>query len=270
MNQQMHSAWELGDDDLRRVNDQIRRFRAKLLTSFSSTLVSYARAVQRLPLDPPRMLGIISTGETLFPQQRRLIEESFDCPVFNRYGDMELGDIAHECEAHDGLHVNEERVFVEIVPDPSLPDGTGDIVATDLDNWSMPFLRYRTGDLARWHAHPESCSCGRSLRRFAEVQGRRYDVVVDRHGTPVNGLVLEDLGSGAEGVAAFQCIQKTPERLLYRIVPLAGFDAETIRRNILERSKRSIGPDRFEIDVELVDEIAPSKSGKLRQIVSEL
>lgn len=270
MNQQLHSAWELGDEDLRSVNDQMRRWGAKVLTSFSSTLVTYARAIERLRLQTPRFLGIISTGETLFPQQRDLIEAAFGCRVFNRYGDMELGDIAHECEAHDGMHLNEERIYTEIVPDPTLRDGTGDVVCTDLDNWSMPFLRYRTGDMARWHERPSDCACGRPLRRFAEVQGRRYDIVVDRDGTPINGLVLEDIGSGAEGVASFQCVQRAPDRLLFRVIPLPGFDRDTIHHNLLERSRRSIGPERFQLDLELVDEIAPTKSGKLRQIVVEM
>jgi phenylacetate-CoA ligase len=270
LNQQFHSAWSLSDEDLAAINGKLLRGRPRLLTTFPSTLTTYAHLVQRRGLRPPPLTAIISSGETLFPNQRALAEEVFGCRVFNRYGDMELGDIAHECEAHDGMHVNEERVYVEIEPDPELPNGTGDIIVTDLDNWSMPFLRYQTEDLGRWHADPTGCVCGRPLRRLAEVQGRRYDIVVDREGVPINGLVLEDLGSGAAGVAQFQCVQRSPERLLYRVVPLSGFTAEQIRQNILERSRLSIGPERFEIEVELVEEIAHSKSGKLRQIVSEI
>lgn len=270
VNQQYHSAWGMGDEEMRRVAEAMRRARVLLLTSFPSTLTTFALFLRRQGLEAPRLRAIISSGETLFEHQRALAEEVFGCRVFNRYGNMEVGDIAHECEVHDGLHVNAERVHVEIERDPSLPDGTGDIVVTDLDNWSMPILRYRTEDLGRWHEAPTDCPCGRPLPRLAEVQGRRYDVIVDRHGKPYNGLVFEDLGSGAEGVAQFQCVQKSVERLVYRVVPLPGHTAEQIRASILARSRLSIGPEIFQIDVEIVDEIAPSKSGKLHQIVSEL
>jgi phenylacetate-coenzyme A ligase PaaK-like adenylate-forming protein len=270
MNQLFHCVFDLTDEVLTELNAQMIRHRSRILTSFTSTLMTYADAVKRLDLPTPPFLGIISTGETLFPHQREVIEATFGCRIFDRYGNMEVGDIAHECEAHEGLHLNEERVLTEVLPDPELPGGLGDIVVTDLDNMSMPFIRYETGDLGRWHDEPTGCACGRTLRRIAEVQGRRYDIIRDRSGTAINGLVIEDIGSGAEGVAAFQCVQRSTEHLLFRIVPRPGFTEEQILENLRERSKLSIGPDRFEFSVELVDVIAPSKSGKLRQIVSEI
>ena len=35
--------------------------------------------------------------------------------MFNRYGSREVGDIAQECAAHDGLHINADRILVEVV-----------------------------------------------------------------------------------------------------------------------------------------------------------
>lgn len=270
LNQRFICTWDLGPEDLIAINEELCRFKPKVITGFSSTLTTYAMLIKTRNLTPPPVIGLISTGETLFPQQRQVMEEAFGCKVFNRYGDVEMGDICHECEAHDGLHINEERVYVELQSDPELPEGICDFIVTDLNNSSMPFIRYQTEDLGRWHSDPEGCACGRPLRRVAEVQGRRYDVIKDRNGVPVNGLVFEDWADATAGIAQFQCVQKTPERLLFRVVAIPGHTAEQIREGLIERSKRSIGPDRFEINVELVDEIAPTKSGKLRQIVSEV
>jgi phenylacetate-coenzyme A ligase PaaK-like adenylate-forming protein len=79
-----------------------------------------------------------------------------------------------ECDAHDGYHLREADLFMEIV-DPTtgrvLPDGvSGEVVVTTLTRRAMPLIRYRTGDQAR--LLPDYCPCGSTLRRLGKVQGR--------------------------------------------------------------------------------------------------
>src|SRR5262249_56212786 len=97
-----------------------------------------------------RQRGIITTAMVLHGFQRRLIEEVFGCPVTNRYGCEEVSLIACECERHDGLHVNAEGVYVEVLVEgrPARPGEAGSVVVTDLTNRAMPLLRSPVGHLA--------------------------------------------------------------------------------------------------------------------------
>ena len=52
----------------------------------------------------------------------------------------------HECEQHEGMHLNWEYGLVELLPTDE--KNVYRIIATNLHNFSMPLLRYDTGDLA--------------------------------------------------------------------------------------------------------------------------
>jgi phenylacetate-coenzyme A ligase PaaK-like adenylate-forming protein len=103
------------------------------------------------------------------------IERTWGCRVYQHYGMTEMGyGGGVECDAHNGYHLREADLFVEIV-DPAtgrlLPEGvSGEVVVTTLSRRAMPLIRYRTGDMAR--LLPEYCPCGSTLRRLSKVQGR--------------------------------------------------------------------------------------------------
>ncbi len=97
------------------------------------------------------------------------------CEVFAHSGLTETGfGGGVECGAHQGYHLREADLFVEIV-DPGtgrpLPDGEpGEIVVSTLCRLAMPLIRYRTGDLG--HLLPGPCVCGSPFRRLGAVAGR--------------------------------------------------------------------------------------------------
>ena len=92
--------------------------------------------------------------------------------VLQCYATAELGVIAYESEARDGMIVN-ETVIVEIVRpgtgDP-LPDGeVGEVVVTSF-NPDYPMIRLGTGDLSA--VMPGASPCGRSNVRLRGWMGR--------------------------------------------------------------------------------------------------
>jgi phenylacetate-CoA ligase len=115
---------------------------------------------------------------------RREIEERFGLEAFDIYGLTEVigPGVAAECQQHDGLHVNEDHFYPEII-DPEtgaqLPDGeVGELVLTCLTREALPLLRYRTRDrVALVH---ESCACGRTSVRMMRVKGRTDDMLIVR------------------------------------------------------------------------------------------
>jgi phenylacetate-CoA ligase len=82
---------------------------------------SYLRA--KKPGTTIRPKAVLSTCMVLHDFERELVCSVFECPVINRYGCEEVSLIACECRQGEGLHVNAECVFVELLDDPgeSLP-----------------------------------------------------------------------------------------------------------------------------------------------------
>ena len=105
------------------------------------------------------------------------LKDIWICPVFEYYGMTEAcyaGGM--ECAAHDGCHMHETDLLVEIVDPQSgrvLPDGEeGEVVITSLLRRGMPLIRYRTGDISR--ILPDPCPCGSVLRRLEKIRRRRH------------------------------------------------------------------------------------------------
>jgi phenylacetate-coenzyme A ligase PaaK-like adenylate-forming protein len=120
--------------------------------------------------------SVLLSAEYVPDETVKYIEKQWHCEVFEHYGMTEMGlGCAVSCENHEGYHVREADLLIEII-DPEtgkcLPDGIwGEIVFTTLTRKGMPFIRYRTGDISRWI--PEPCPCGSQLKRLDKVQDRK-------------------------------------------------------------------------------------------------
>ena len=113
-----------------------------------------------------------SVGGEAFPAALRDWLDARGIAAYQSYGTADLGLIAYETEAREGL-VLDERVLVEIVRPGSgepLPDGeVGEVVVTTL-NPDYPLLRFATGDLSA--VLPGPCPTGRTNQRIRGWLGR--------------------------------------------------------------------------------------------------
>jgi phenylacetate-CoA ligase len=111
------------------------------------------------------------SGEALPPPLREgFAARGID--VLQCYGTADLGLIAYESEAREGL-ILDEGVYVEIVRpgsgDPVGEGEVGEVVVTNLGK-EYPLIRFATGDLSAFL--PGQSPCGRTNRRIAGWMGR--------------------------------------------------------------------------------------------------
>jgi phenylacetate-CoA ligase len=193
----------------------------------------------------------------------------FVCKVTNRYGCEEVSLIACECERHEGLHVNCDGVYVELVRDgrPVGPGESGLVVVTDLTNRAMPIIRYQVGDVATWSE--KTCSCGRGMPLLKRIEGRDADYVTTARGELVSGISLtENFAMLVPGIAQLQIIQEELDRFTFRIVKGDDFGPESLSR-IAELVAERFGSEaRYEC--EYVDSIPQERSGKYRFCISRV
>ena len=110
-------------------------------------------------------------GGALFPSLRQeYADRGIAC--LQGYGTADLGSIAYESEALEGMIVD-EGVIVEIVTpgtgDPVSPGEVGEVVVTTL-NPDYPLIRFATGDLSA--VMPGQSPCGRTNMRIKGWMGR--------------------------------------------------------------------------------------------------
>jgi len=115
---------------------------------------------------------------------RREIEDKLRIKAIDIYGLSEVigPGVASECPVQEGLHINEDHFFPEII-DPKtlkvLPAGsTGELVFTTLTKEGLPLIRYRTRDLTRLTY--DKCKCSRTMVRMEKCLGRSDDMLIIR------------------------------------------------------------------------------------------
>jgi len=111
-------------------------------------------------------------GEALPPSLRAELKAR-GVDVLQSYGTAELGLIAYESVAMEGMIIDED-VIVEIVRpgtgDPVAPGEVGEVVVTVLANPVYPMIRFATGDLSA--LLPGISPCGRTNGRIRGWMGR--------------------------------------------------------------------------------------------------
>ena len=132
--------------------------------------------------DQIKLKAGIFGAEAWSENMRRDIEKGLGIKAYDIYGLTEISGpgVAFECEAQNGMHINEDHFIAEII-DPNtgevLPDGTkGELVFTSITKEAFPLLRYRTRDICVLTR--EKCPCGRTHVKMAKPMGRSDDMLI--------------------------------------------------------------------------------------------
>ena len=204
------SSYNISEKSFSNYVNILQQKKPKLLISYSTPLMEFAVYCKAHNVKLPFLKAIISSSEQLFDFQKEFVQETFDVKVYNRYGTREFGSIAQECNQQSGLHVNMERLYIEILNDDNSPcadEEKGQLVITDLDNKIMPLIRYKVGDFAAW-SKDRSCGCSRGLRKLKFIEGRSFDVIRTPNGHVISGTFWTLLlRNDSKEIYKFQVVQ---------------------------------------------------------------
>lgn len=263
------SAFSFSDEDLASYVKKLEAFKPVYFYGYVSMIKQLADFLERRgqtgTLTPK---AVVTTSEVLLQQDRDQISRVFGCKVYDEYGCGEVGTIAHECE-YGSMHITAENIIVEIVDEagqPVAPGLPGEIVVTDLVNFSMPLIRYRIKDFATMATQP--CPCGRGLPVLSNIHGREYDMLLNSKGQKFHGefflYMVEELKNRSVRIDAFQVGQDSELNLIIRLG--AGQDAFEESCSYLETELHKRFDERVIVHFERVTKIEREPSGKLRVI----
>ena len=161
-------------------------FGTTILACTPSYALYLAEAIQEngINRDELKLKAGVFGAEPWTENMRREIEAKLKVKAIDIYGLSEVigPGVAYECDEQDGLHINEDHFFPEII-DPDtlqvLPEGSlGELVFTTITKEGLPLIRYRTRDLTRLNY--SKCKCGRTLVRMDKCLGRSDDMLIIR------------------------------------------------------------------------------------------
>jgi len=264
-------AFEVSPETLTNFVRTIERTSPILIDGYAESLnflAEYLKAHKNAELQPK---AVMSSAQILPQQTRSLIEHTLNTRVYDKYGSREFSGIAYECRESPGNHhVMDESYIVEILIDgrEASPGEVGEVVITDLNNYSTPLIRYRIGDLAM-AVEQRKCSCGRSLKLIGAIQGRTQAIVVCADGTWIPGTFFAHFFKDYDHIIRhFQIVQNAQGSFLFNYVPGEQFN-ETDFETMLINLRQTIGNETV-ISMKQVDSIPLISTGKRSPVVSNL
>ncbi len=267
-NRTFRLASVINEEALKGYIDAINQVKPVQIWSNPAPIFEVSKYVvsQGIPVHRPR--SIILTSNPLYDEMRQVMQRAFPGTwIVDQYGGTEFGVVACGIREDKNLRIFEHSARVEVLDDAGrlLPHGTGDIVITGLNNYSMPLIRYRMGDMV--NVLPYGDEKEGSFGSISQVMGRRLSMLRRRDGTSVTGLHLRDLLT-KRWIKTFQLIQHSYDNL-EALVVLEGTPLE--HREGLDQIAAQI---REVMGVEcrftFCDSIPSEKTGKFYYVRSEL
>jgi phenylacetate-CoA ligase len=262
----------------------MRDFGTKILTctpSFALYLADVAKE-EGIDIASLKLKAGIFGAEPWTDEMRKDIERKLGLEAFDIYGLTEIvgPGVSNECEAHDGLHVQEDFFYPEIIDPASgkvLADGEkGELVFTTLDKEGTPLIRYRTRDITYLVRDP--CACGRTTARMHRIMGRTDDLLIVRgvnvFPTQIEEVLLRTEGiephyqivvdRGADHLDDLEVMVEVSEGLFSDETK----DLEMLKKNIEHRMRQELG---IAVNVKLVEpkSIPRVEVGKAKRVIDK-
>jgi phenylacetate-CoA ligase len=152
------------------------------------------------------------------------------------------------------LHHAAERNIIEIVD--------GRIIATDLWNYALPFIRYENGDAGKWL---DEYPCGRKLP-LLKIYGRKYDFIFTKTEIVFPNIIYYRLLKFAVGLDSLQIVQKSLDSIELKVVKGRNFSDFEFQRATAEVKELLKG---MNVKVSFLDKIPLTPAGKWRNVINE-
>ena len=261
----------------------MRDFGTSILTCTPSYSLYLAETAKEIGIDFKKLnlkAGCFG-AEPWSNDMRGEIEEKLNISAHDIYGLTEIigPGVSAECEAKNGLHINEDYFYPEIINSETgevLPEGEkGELVFTTITRTGTPLIRYRTRDIT--YIFRDKCSCGRTTIKMHRLYGRNDDMMIIR-GVNVFPSQIEEVLVQIEGTQPhYQIILTRGETHLDEIgieveVMESFFSDETrkmeeLRKKISDAVKSKLGINAI---IKLVEPKSIARSeGKAKRVIDK-
>lgn len=261
------SSYEMSEDNMFLYQKKIEKFKPRFVDGDSSSMEILARFMIRNKIKNPSIEAIFLGSQTILPQQRSIIETTFNCPVFARYGMTEKAADAVECEKHQGYHVDMEYGIFELlnqnnepITQPGLP---GRVTGTGFDTFCMPLIRYVIDDIAE--LAPSNCECQRQSMLISDFKGRLGELIFSKSGyaVPLSPVWASIHGGIITKIREMKFYQDGFGRIKILIILAPGSSQHQLQTELLSEIYTRLDQKEFTVEIEFVEELPRKARGKL-------
>jgi phenylacetate-CoA ligase len=259
------SAYHIAPKNAQDYVDAMWKCKVEYMTGYAVSNYLLAKYILELGLNVPKMKAVITSSEKLTLEMRTVLEEVYQCQVFDGWSGVEACGMVTECE-YGSLHISEDVGILEILDEDGneVAEGeTGEVVCTGFLNYDQPLIRYRIGD--RMTKGIGTCKCGRQMPVIQEIEGRLEDVVTGPDGRQM--VRFHSVFIGIPSIERTQVIQHTIDHIEIKIqneISLTEEEMKLINTRVISQ----LGQIQLDINQHL--NIEQSKSGKYKAVVSHL
>ncbi|MGD8762774.1 MAG: AMP-binding protein [Desulfobacteraceae bacterium] len=274
MNTLLFSAFDLNKETLENIWKKISRFKPTIIYGYPSAIfpLSVYLKENKIQANNLGLKVIMTTAETITPQQRSLIENVFGCKTANEYGCSETGGFVYECP-HGSWHVSSELTFIEVLDregNPQPPGQSGEIVITHLRNNYMPLIRYRVGDIGALLSGV--CDCGRGLPLMEVSVTKESDIFRLADGRTYSSEIFDYINLAVmkvhpDSILQFKVVQKTIDS--FRVEIVAGSNTVDHGERLFKRLMKEQLGEKIKVQIKRVPCIEREPSGKLKYFISD-
>jgi phenylacetate-CoA ligase len=252
---------------LEKINKKTR----PIIGGYASSMYVYAKIAKENNIRIKKFKSVISWGDKMFDQYRKLIEEVFSCKVHDIYGTTE-GFVISGQKDSIYQYIFTPQVYLELLDENGneVNDGEiGHVVVTHLDAYEMPLIRYTLGDLAiklPKSEYPSNKSL--SFPMFKKIIGRDTDIIYTQTGKSLIVHFFTGIFEYFPEIKQFRVIQNNLNSITIEYIVDKNFSNQilvNIENRIIEELKEKII-----IVFEKVEFIPNTASGKPQIILSTL
>lgn len=206
--------------------------------------------------------AVLVGAETLSKEIAEKIQKVFECPVFDRYSNMEMGIYSQREYGKTNFLVNKASYYFEVLKidsdEPAQEHEIGRLVFTDLHNHAFPMIRYDTGDLGAY-------CLNNGEMEIETVYGRKVDSIYDAQGRLLSPHSITNGMWGVKNVSQWQFVQQDYGTYVLKINATGAVD----EADVIHRLKEQVG-ESASITLKYVDEIPVLRSQKRKYIVNAM
>jgi phenylacetate-CoA ligase len=237
----------------------IKKKKIRYLYGYAASVYLLSKYIKENNIDLKKQIkACFTTSEMLTDEYRKLIGDTYDCPVMDCYGARDAGISAYEVKP--GNFFVGYNVIAE-VKNP-FAENTGTLLTTNFINYAFPLIRYEFGD----EAHLTKDTSIYNGQLIKKVYGRTSDIIRLDNGNTLTG-------------PGFTIFMRAFDIIAYEIKQLSGLEVELKLQVDKEKYSKEqedkilLTMEKFagkecKVNIVYVEKFEPLKNGKRRYFMS--
>ena len=171
----LYNSYNISKTTIKDYVESLNKYKPKLVEGYPSALFQLCKYILLFDLKIDFIPKAIScTAETLRIDQRQLIQEVFNCKVYNQYASSEGAPFITECK-NGKYHL---LLYTGLIHNVRDVEG---VAVTSFRNSIIPLINYFIGDIItfkdKFLFNNEKCDCGTLMPIISNIQGRLEDTI---------------------------------------------------------------------------------------------